>query len=73
MTDGGRILLTSSISARIGPYQHFLYAASKAAVSATCAEGGGVVSAGVESDLAGGDVGAGGHGVGPFSSFLVNR
>jgi 3-oxoacyl-[acyl-carrier protein] reductase len=34
MTDGGRILLTSSISARIGVYQHTLYAASKAAVSA---------------------------------------
>lgn len=34
MTDGGRILLTSSISARIAVYQHTLYAASKAAVSA---------------------------------------
>ncbi|MCV7419930.1 SDR family oxidoreductase [Mycobacterium yunnanensis] len=34
MTDGGRILLTSSVSARIGVYQHTLYAASKAAVSA---------------------------------------
>jgi 3-oxoacyl-[acyl-carrier protein] reductase len=34
MTDGGRILLTSSISARIGVHQHTLYAASKAAVSA---------------------------------------
>jgi 3-oxoacyl-[acyl-carrier protein] reductase len=34
MTSGGRILLTSSISARIGIYQHTLYAASKAAVSA---------------------------------------
>ncbi len=34
MTEGGRILLTSSISARIGVYQHTLYAASKAAVSA---------------------------------------
>jgi 3-oxoacyl-[acyl-carrier protein] reductase len=34
MTHGGRILLTSSISARIGVYQHTLYAASKAAVSA---------------------------------------
>jgi 3-oxoacyl-[acyl-carrier protein] reductase len=34
MTDGERILLTSSISARIGVYQHTLYAASKAAVSA---------------------------------------
>jgi NAD(P)-dependent dehydrogenase (short-subunit alcohol dehydrogenase family) len=31
---GGRILLTSSISARIGVYRHTLYAASKAAVSA---------------------------------------
>jgi 3-oxoacyl-[acyl-carrier protein] reductase len=34
MTSGGRILLTSSISARIGVYEHTLYAASKAAVSA---------------------------------------
>ena len=34
MTGGGRVLLTSSISARIGVYQHSLYAASKAAVSA---------------------------------------
>jgi 3-oxoacyl-[acyl-carrier protein] reductase len=34
MTNGGRILLMSSISARIGVYQHTLYAASKAAVSA---------------------------------------
>ena len=34
MTSGGRILLTSSISARTGIYQHTLYAASKAAVSA---------------------------------------
>jgi 3-oxoacyl-[acyl-carrier protein] reductase len=34
MTAGGRILLTSSISARIAVYQHTLYAASKAAVSA---------------------------------------
>jgi 3-oxoacyl-[acyl-carrier protein] reductase len=34
MKEGGRILLTSSISARIGVYQHTLYAASKAAVSA---------------------------------------
>jgi 3-oxoacyl-[acyl-carrier protein] reductase len=34
MTSGGRILLTSSVSARIGVYQHTLYAASKAAVSA---------------------------------------
>jgi 3-oxoacyl-[acyl-carrier protein] reductase len=33
MTHGGRILLTSSISARMGVYQHTLYAASKAAVS----------------------------------------
>jgi 3-oxoacyl-[acyl-carrier protein] reductase len=34
MTTGGRILLTSSVSARIAVYQHTLYAASKAAVSA---------------------------------------
>lgn len=34
MTDGGRIVLTSSISARIAVYEHTLYAASKAAVSA---------------------------------------
>jgi 3-oxoacyl-[acyl-carrier protein] reductase len=34
MTDGGRILLTSSVSARIAVYQHTLYAASKAAVTA---------------------------------------
>lgn len=34
MAGGGRILLTSSVSARIGVYQHTLYAASKAAVSA---------------------------------------
>jgi NAD(P)-dependent dehydrogenase (short-subunit alcohol dehydrogenase family) len=34
MTGGGRILLMSSVSARIGVYQHSLYAASKAAVSA---------------------------------------
>jgi 3-oxoacyl-[acyl-carrier protein] reductase len=34
MISGGRILLTSSISARIAIYQHTLYAASKAAVSA---------------------------------------
>lgn len=34
MTNGGRILLTSSVSARIAVYQHTLYAASKAAVSA---------------------------------------
>jgi len=34
MSSGGRILLTSSISARIAIYQHTLYAASKAAVSA---------------------------------------
>lgn len=31
---GGRIVLMSSVSARIGVYQHTLYAASKAAVSA---------------------------------------
>jgi 3-oxoacyl-[acyl-carrier protein] reductase len=35
MTAGGRILLTSSISARIDVYQHTLHAAGKAAVSAT--------------------------------------
>ena len=34
MRSGGRILLMSSISARIAVYQHTLYAASKAAVSA---------------------------------------
>jgi 3-oxoacyl-[acyl-carrier protein] reductase len=34
MGAGGRIVLTSSISARIAVYQHTLYAASKAAVSA---------------------------------------
>jgi 3-oxoacyl-[acyl-carrier protein] reductase len=34
MPDGGRILLTSSVSARISVYRHTLYAASKAAVSA---------------------------------------
>jgi 3-oxoacyl-[acyl-carrier protein] reductase len=34
MEPGSRILLTSSISARIGVYRHSLYAASKAAVSA---------------------------------------
>ncbi|OBJ71661.1 SDR family oxidoreductase [Mycobacterium sp. 1274756.6] len=34
MGDGGRIVLMSSVSARIGVYQHSLYAASKAAVSA---------------------------------------
>jgi NAD(P)-dependent dehydrogenase (short-subunit alcohol dehydrogenase family) len=34
MSTGGRILLTSSISARIAVYQHSLYSASKAAVSA---------------------------------------
>ena len=34
MGSGGRILLTSSVSARIAVYQHTLYAASKAAVSA---------------------------------------
>jgi 3-oxoacyl-[acyl-carrier protein] reductase len=34
MTNGGRVLLTSSISARIAVYRHTLYAASKAAVSA---------------------------------------
>jgi 3-oxoacyl-[acyl-carrier protein] reductase len=34
MTDGGRIVLTSSVSARIAIHEHSLYAASKAAVSA---------------------------------------
>lgn len=34
MTKGGRIVLTSSVSARISVYQHTLYAAAKAAVSA---------------------------------------
>ncbi|MEO8906777.1 MAG: SDR family NAD(P)-dependent oxidoreductase [Microbacteriaceae bacterium] len=34
MIDGGRIVLTSSVSARLAVYQHALYAASKAAVSA---------------------------------------
>lgn len=34
MESGGRILLTSSVSARIAVYHHTLYAASKAAVSA---------------------------------------
>lgn len=34
MTAGGRILLTSSVSARFAAYHHSLYAASKAAVSA---------------------------------------
>ena len=34
MDRGGRILLTSSISARVAVYAHTLYAASKAAVSA---------------------------------------
>ncbi|MDT5134625.1 MAG: 3-oxoacyl-[acyl-carrier protein] reductase, partial [Mycobacterium sp.] len=34
MSSGGRILLTSSVSARIAVYHHTLYAASKAAVSA---------------------------------------
>jgi 3-oxoacyl-[acyl-carrier protein] reductase/tetrahydroxynaphthalene reductase len=34
MGDGGRIVLTSSVSARIAVFEHSLYAASKAAVSA---------------------------------------
>jgi 3-oxoacyl-[acyl-carrier protein] reductase len=34
MKRGGRIVLTSSVSARLAVYQHTLYAASKAAVSA---------------------------------------
>jgi NAD(P)-dependent dehydrogenase (short-subunit alcohol dehydrogenase family) len=34
MTDGGRIVLSSSVSVRLTVYQHALYAASKAAISA---------------------------------------
>ncbi len=34
MGDGGRIVLTSSVSARLAIFEHGLYAASKAAVSA---------------------------------------
>jgi 3-oxoacyl-[acyl-carrier protein] reductase len=34
MTDGGRIVLSSSVSVRLAVYQHALYAASKAAISA---------------------------------------
>lgn len=34
MSEGGRIVLTSSVSARIAVFEHSLYAASKAAVSA---------------------------------------
>ena len=34
MRPGGRLVLTSSVSARIGVFHHTLYAASKAAVSA---------------------------------------
>lgn len=34
MRDGGRIVLTSSVSARLAVFEHSLYAASKAAVSA---------------------------------------
>ncbi len=34
MTDGGRIVLSSSVSARLAVCQHALYAASKAAISA---------------------------------------
>jgi 3-oxoacyl-[acyl-carrier protein] reductase len=34
MNSGGRVLLTSSVSARVAVYHHSLYAASKAAVSA---------------------------------------
>ena len=34
MGDGGRIVLTSSVSARLAVFEHSLYAASKAAVSA---------------------------------------
>ena len=34
MTDGGRIVLSSSVSVRLAVHQHALYAASKAAISA---------------------------------------
>jgi NAD(P)-dependent dehydrogenase (short-subunit alcohol dehydrogenase family) len=34
MTDGGRIVLSSSVSVCLAVYQHALYAASKAAISA---------------------------------------
>lgn len=34
MTEGGRIVLSSSVSARLAVYQHALYAASKAAIPA---------------------------------------
>jgi 3-oxoacyl-[acyl-carrier protein] reductase len=34
MTDGGRIVLSSSVSVRLAVYQHAQYAASKAAISA---------------------------------------
>jgi NAD(P)-dependent dehydrogenase (short-subunit alcohol dehydrogenase family) len=34
MTDGGGIVLSSSVSVRLAVYQHALYAASKAAISA---------------------------------------
>ena len=34
MTDGGRIVLSSSVSVRLAVYHHALYAASKAAISA---------------------------------------
>jgi 3-oxoacyl-[acyl-carrier protein] reductase len=34
MTDGGRIVLSSSVSVRLSVYQHALYAASKAAIPA---------------------------------------
>jgi len=34
MTDGGRIVLSSSVSVRLSVHQHALYAASKAAISA---------------------------------------
>lgn len=36
MGDGGRTVLTSSVSARLAVYRHSLYAASKAAVSLWC-------------------------------------
>lgn len=34
MTDGGRIVLSSSVSVRMAVYHHALYAASRAAISA---------------------------------------
>jgi 3-oxoacyl-[acyl-carrier protein] reductase len=35
MTDGGRVVLSSSVSVRLAVHHHALYAASKAAISAT--------------------------------------